>query len=160
MPPIIFAPPADLSTERLYQFIETKLHLLTEMRDMAIAQSDFVAQHDMTGLMTLLSRKQMLMESLQQVQTQLQPFQSQDPEARVWADALKRKRCQVMIAQCDTIVQNLIVMENHSLDNMTVQKELVVAQLQQNIDASTLQHAYHASDLDESLSDGGLSIEG
>jgi predicted KAP-like P-loop ATPase len=149
------------STEQLFHWIETKLHLLSEMHQMSIDQTDFVSRHDMTALMTLLSRKQSLMESLHEVQSQLQPYQSQDPESRVWSSIERRKACQAMIARCDTLVQNLIVMENRSLDNMTLQRELVSAQLQQNIHATAIQQAYHASDVvEEALLESSLSIEG
>ena len=91
---------ADLGTESLSTFIESKLHLLTEMKQMSITQTDLVAQHDMTGLMTLLSRKQSLMDSLRQVQESLVPFQSQDPESRKWSSPERRRSCQQMIAKC------------------------------------------------------------
>jgi hypothetical protein len=153
-------PAADLGSESLVTLIESKLHLLTEMKQMSISQTDLVAQHDMTGLMTLLSRKQNLMDSLHQVQESLAPFQSQDPESRKWSSPDRRRSCQEMIAKCDELLQHLIVMENRSLDNMTVQREIVAAQLQQNIDASTVQHAYQTSDSDETSLESFLSLEG
>jgi len=149
-----------LSTEILFALVETKLHLLNQMYEMSIAQTDLVAQHEMSPLMTLLSRKQFLMESLQDTQAKLSPFQSQDPEQRVWSSQERRKTCQGMIARCDQLLAQMIVMENRSLDNMGLQREVVAAQLQQNVDASTLQHAYHASDLDDSILSGSLSMEG
>jgi hypothetical protein len=42
-------------TDRLFELIESKLHLLTEMRHMTVAQADVVAQHDVASLMMLLS---------------------------------------------------------------------------------------------------------
>jgi hypothetical protein len=130
------------------------------MKHMSTSQSELVAQHDMSGLMTLLSRKQDLMESLRLIQEDLSPFQSQDPEARTWSSPDRRKMCQEMIAKCDELLQQLIVMENRSLDNMTVQREIVAAQLQQNIDASTVQHAYQTTESDEASLESFLSLEG
>jgi hypothetical protein len=101
------------------------------------------------------------MDALRELQTQFIPFQSQDPESRSWPSPERRKACQAMVANCDALVQNLIVLENHSLDNMTIQRDMVAAQLQQNVNASTLQQAYHSSDVDEEAwADGSLSIEG
>ena len=150
----------DLSTDALFSLIESKLHLLTEMQEMSIAQSDFVAQHDMSSLMSLLSRKQELMESLKEVQSRLEPFQPQDPEQRIWPNSARRKTCQSMIERCNQLLQQMIVMENRSLDNMTLQREIVAAQLQQNINATTLQNAYQASDMEELMVEGSFSIEG
>ena len=150
----------DLSTDTLFSLIESKLHLLSEMQEMSIAQSDMVAQYDMSSLMTLLSRKQELMESLREVQSRLAPFQPQDPEQRIWPDPSRRQKCKSMIARCDQLLQQMIVIENRSLDNMTLQREIVSAQLQQNINATTLQHAYQTNELDESMAEGAFSIEG
>jgi len=150
----------DLSTNHLYSLIESKLHLLTEMQGLSIAQSDFVAKQDMSALMTLLSRKQDLMGSLLQIQSQLVPFQPQDPEQRIWADPARRKTCQNRLARCDQLLQQMIIMENRSLDTMTLQREIGAARLQQKTNASTLQHAYEAGELDESIVENALCIEG
>lgn len=150
----------DLSTDSLFALIESKLHLLTEMQAMTLTQTDFVAQHDMSSLMTLLSRKQDLMGALGNVQSELVRFQGQDPEQRSWANESRRKSCQKMVARCDQLLQELIVMEDRSLGSMNLQRESVTAQLQQNIDACAIQNAYQSSDLEESSFDSSLSIEG
>lgn len=150
----------ELSTESLFELIESKLHLLTEMQAMSLTQTDLVSQHDMTALMTLLSRKQELMGALGNVQSQIAQFQGQDPEQRKWSSPERRKTCQEMVARCDQVLQELIVMEDRSLGNMNLQRDTVAAQLQQNIDASTIQNAYQSSDLDEVSFESTLSIEG
>lgn len=150
----------ELSTESLFELIESKLHLLNEMQAMSLAQTDLVSQHDMTALMTLLSRKQELMGALGAVQSQLAQFQGQDPEQRKWSSPARRKTCQEMVARCDQLLQELIVMEDRSLGNMNLQRDIVAAQLQQNIDASTIQNAYQSSDIDEVSLESTLSIEG
>jgi len=150
----------ELSTESLFELIESKLHLLNEMQAMSLAQTDLVSQHDMTSLMTLLSRKQELMGALGNVQSQLANFQGQDPELRKWSTPERRKACQEMVSRCDQLLQELIVMEDRSLGNMNLQRETVAAQLHQNMDACTIQNAYQSSDVDEVSFDGTLSIEG
>jgi len=153
---------SELSTDSLFALIETKLHLLTEMQSMTLTQTDLVAQHDMSSLMAILSRKQELMGALSQVQSDLARFAHQDPETRIWSAPARRKTCQDMVVRCDQLLKELIVMEDRSLGNMNLQRDSVVAQLQQNFDASTIQHAYHSSDTnEEDLSlDSSLSIEG
>ena len=150
----------ELSTDLLFELIESKLHLLTEMQAMSLTQSDFVAHHDMTSLMTLLSRKQELLGALGTVQLELARFQDQDPEQRSWSPPGRRKECQEMVSRCDQLLQELIVMEDRSLGCMNLQRESVAAHLQQNIDACAIQNAYRASDLEESSFDSSLSIEG
>lgn len=151
---------SETSTDRLFELIETKLHLLNQMQEMTLEQSEMVVRHDMTGLMTLLSRKQALMDSLRIVQSNLVPFQNQDPELRVWSAPERRKTCQEMVKRCDELIQYLVVQENRSLDQMTTQREAVAAQLQQNFDASQIEHAYHTTDHEPPTSDGLLSLTG
>jgi hypothetical protein len=152
----------DLSTESLFELLERKLHLLTAMREMSLAQTDLVSQHDMTSLMSLLSKKQELMASLAEVQSQFEPFREQDPETRDWSSQSRRNTCQEMVARCDQLLQELIVMEDRSLGSMSLQRDSIAAQLQQNIDASTIQNAYESTDnaMEESYLDSSLSIEG
>ena len=151
---------SELSTESLFELIESKLHLLIEMQAMSLTQADLVTQHDMTSLMTLLSRKQELMSALGDVQSELARFQDQDPGLRIWLSPGRRTDCKDMVARCDQLLQELIVMEDRSLNSMNLQRESVAAQLQQNIDACTIQNAYHSSDFEESTFDSSLSIEG
>ena len=150
----------ELSSDSLFGLIESKLHLLTEMQAMTLTQTDLLAQHDMTSLMTLLSRKQDLLGALGNVQSELVRFQDQDPEQRSWSSQSRRKTCQEMVARCDQLLQELIVMEDRSLGSMNLQRESVAAQLQQNIDACAIQNAYQSSDLEESSFNSSLSIEG
>ena len=148
------------STDLLFSLIESKLHLLTEMQAMSLAQTDLVSQNDMTSLMTLLSRKQDLMGALGKVQSELAHFQDQETEQRSWSSPTRRKSCQEMVTRCDQLLQELIVMEDRSLGSMNLQRESVVAQLQQNVDAWAIQNAYHSNDIEESSFDSTLSIEG
>jgi hypothetical protein len=151
---------SELSTESLFVLIESKLHLLKEMQAMSLVQTDLVAQHDMTALMSLLSRKQELMGALGGVQSRLAGFQQQDPEQRLWATPDRRKACQDMVTRCDQLLQELIVMEDRSLGSMNLQRESVAAQLQQNVDACAIQNAYNSHDLEESSFDSSVSYEG
>jgi hypothetical protein len=130
------------------------------MQDMTIEQAELVTRHDTNALFTLLSRKQSLMDSLKTVQSELAPFQSQDPERRLWANPQRRQVCQEMVKRCDQLIQQLVVMENRSVEQMSAQRDVVASQLQQNFDASQIETAYHASDVDPPATDGSLSLTG
>lgn len=149
-----------LPTDELFEAFETKLHLLREMYQMTIEQMDLVSQHDLTALMTLLSRKQSLMESLSNVQKRFEPFHREDPEKRKWISAERRRQCQSMAAECDSLLKLLIEHENQSLDNMNLKRELVQAQLDQNASAARVQQAY--SSFEETIVDdhSSFSFEG
>lgn len=147
------------NTERLFELIETKLHLLEEMQALTIEQADQVVQHDMTALMVVLSRKQSLMESLQTVQMELLSYRDEDPDSRVWSSPDKRSRCKAMVQRSEQLLSELIVQENRCLDNMNVKRDSVLTQLQQNVAASQLQAAYSSVDL-AAESEDGFSLEG
>lgn len=147
------------NTERLFELIETKLHLLEEMQALTIEQADQVVQHDMTALMVVLSRKQSLMESLQSVQMELLSYRDEDPDSRVWSSPDKRTRCKTMVQRSEQLLSELIVQENRCLDNMNVKRDSVLTQLQQNVAASQLQAAYGSVD-SAAESEEGFSLEG
>lgn len=152
--------PKDLDSERLFELIEMKLHLLTEMHSRTLEQTDFVATHDMNSLMSLLSRKQMLMDSLTEVQHQLSDFAHEDPELRNWSSIDRRKECQQMVARCEKLVSELLVMEGRSIDNMTLQRERVASQLLQNADASRIVQAYEGCEQNDDSSEQSISFSG
>jgi len=147
------------STERLFSLVESKLHLLREMQSMALEQADLVSQHEMNDLMTLLSRKQSLMESLQSVQGQLSDFKDEDPESRVWVSSERRHGCQTMVKQCDQLIQELIVQENRSIDHMNLKRDAVLSQIHQNAAAYEVNKAYAAAE-SELESMNAFTIEG
>jgi hypothetical protein len=147
------------NTERLFELIETKLHLLEEMQALTIEQADQVVQHDMTALMVVLSRKQSLMESLQSVQTELISYRDEDPDSRFWSSSDKRSRCKAMVQRSEQLLSELIVQENRCLDNMNLKRDSVLTQLQQNVAASQLQAAYGSVDSVEDTEEG-FSLEG
>jgi flagellar biosynthesis/type III secretory pathway chaperone len=148
------------STDRLFDLIERKLHLLDQMQLMTIEQSDLVSQHDMSGLMTLLSRKQSLMDGLQTIQQSLAGYRDEDPEARLWSSPEKRTSCQEMVGRCDQLIAELIVQENRSLESMNLKRDAVLIQLEHNVAASRLQEAYSSSAPNGPESSMGLSLEG
>jgi hypothetical protein len=114
----------------------------------------------MGGLMSVLSRKQSLMESLQTVQEELAVFKEDDPEARVWISPQRRTACQSMVQESERLVQQLIVQENRSLDSMNLKRDSIQSQLNQNAAASQIQKAYesNASLMEESAVD--FTVEG
>ncbi len=129
-------------TERLIALLESKLSLLMALRDLALHQAEVVAGHELSELMTLLSRKQLLMDRLAAIQDALSPYAHDDPETRPWVSPERRRMGQRIKGQCDELLQELLVMETRSIDNMTLQRDVVASQLQQVTDALRLSRAY------------------
>lgn len=148
------------ATERLFSLFETKLHLLRELQALTLEQTALVSLHEMSALMTLLSRKQSIIEALQRIQSDLALYRNDDPERRVWNSPARRSECQTLVRQCEQLVAGLIVQENESIAEMSEQRENLNSQIQQNALATQVQQAYSSNVLSEMGSDGGFVMEG
>jgi hypothetical protein len=150
----------DRDTEQLFGLLDTKWRLLLEMRELSILQSDVVARQDVSELMALLARKEVLMDRLMQLQHALSPFAAQDPEKRLWSSPERRRDCQQIKARCDALVQEMLVMENRSIDHMHSQREMVANQLQQVTDSIRLAQAYASVSSEPDESGSSVSYDG
>ncbi len=63
-----------------YRAGQTKLHLLKELKYLAIEQTSLVMDQRVDQLLSVLNKKNEILDSLKQLQLQLQPYQQQEPE--------------------------------------------------------------------------------
>ena len=131
-----------LPTERLFALMETKLRLLEHLHVLAQEQSEIAARRDMQEWMSLLARKQSVVERLLKLQAEFAPFADQDPETRPWNSHQRRRECQDLQARCEQRVQELLVLENRAIEDLASQRELLGSHLQQTADALRLTRAY------------------
>lgn len=146
-------------TEQLFSLMEAKLGLLSELRNLAIQQSDAVEKQDVAELLQLLGRKQGLMERLQAIQDQLRPFADEDPEQRRWSSPERRAACQATQRRCDQSIEEILVMEHRAIETMTSQRDAISGQLVQATDAMRLSRAYGFHSDDPSL-ESAISFDG
>ena len=77
----------ELETDRLAKLIAQKHEILVQLLELVQRQRQIVGEGNMTRLLSLLAAKQPFISQLQEVETDLDPFRSQDPEERHWRSA-------------------------------------------------------------------------
>jgi flagellar biosynthesis/type III secretory pathway chaperone len=134
-----------LSTKTLAELIRRKHDVLVQLCEVGRRQERIVDEGETTTLLQLLSAKQTMIASLQQVEREMAPYQIEDPDARVWTTAEERARCAQQAAECNQLLEQIVAMEKHSADRMTARRNEVAAQLQHVYAAGQARDAYAAN---------------
>jgi hypothetical protein len=136
----------------LAKLIERQWNALTALHELAVEQQSCLGAEKAELLLSLIARKQPLVEELDQIRIALQPYREQDPELRQWPDGQSRKICQAMSTRCDELHQEVLRLENVALTQMELQRNAIAAQLQDCRDSTIATTAYATDSL---LDDGG-----
>jgi hypothetical protein len=132
------------STERLADIIRRKHEVLVQLCATGRQQQVFVERGETTALLQLLAAKQKLIEVLQHIESDLEPFQVEDPDSRVWPSPNERARCAQQADDCNRLLQEIVDLEQRSADRMAVRRNEVAAQLQKAYAATQARDAYAA----------------
>jgi hypothetical protein len=117
-------------TDHLASLIDQKCDVLSRLRQLATRQAEIAAGGDMTKLLTLLASKQGLLQSLQSVEQQLDPFREQDPDARQWRSLEHRQRARAVAARCESLLSELMLIEKQCAGELSVRRDKIADQLQ------------------------------
>jgi hypothetical protein len=117
------------------------------MHKLGMKQAELVASGEVGALLRLLSVKNQLIAALQTIEQQLAPFHAQDPEARIWSSPTARQRCALLIAECQSLLEQIMEMERDSEQKMTERRDQVAHQLQAAQSAGAARRAYQAQQL-------------
>ncbi len=152
-------------TKKLQELGSLKLHLLRSARELSIQQFEVMQSDDVATLLTVLSRKSEILDTLRTLQKDLDPYREQQPEDRHWDSEEERLACRKTFDEIDRLLEELTQMDNQALDQMTQQRDAMASQLAQFATAEAVQNAYASSFLgseDDSQSGDyvGLSLEG
>jgi hypothetical protein len=131
-------------TTLLADLIRRKHDVLAQLCEVGRRQKEIVDRGETAALLQLLSAKQNMITVMQQVERELAPFHSEDPNARVWPSAEARARCAEQAAECNRLLAEIVELERHSADRMTVRRNEVAAQLRQVYAAGQAREAYEA----------------
>ncbi|MBU6236676.1 MAG: hypothetical protein KGQ51_02535 [Planctomycetes bacterium] len=147
-------------TEQLFALMEAKHSVLADLRTLAMTQSEAIDKQDISELLNLLARKQVLMDRLMTLQQRMVTFQGEDPELRIWSSQDRRKACQEIKRTCDQWIQEILVMEQRAAEEMTAQRDAVAGQLLQVSDSMRLSRAYGFEGTASDDGEGGFSLDG
>jgi hypothetical protein len=131
-----------LATDILTELIGKKHELLVQLRDAGRRQMELIEASDMTQLLKLLSSKQRVLTSLQDVERRLDPYRSQNPEQRVWRTAADRERCSRVSANCELLLAEVVEGERRGEARLTAHRDRAAAQLELVQHASQARAAY------------------
>jgi hypothetical protein len=152
-------------TKKLQELGSLKLHLLRSARELSIQQFEVMQSDDVATLLTVLSRKSEILDTLRTLQKDLDPYRDQQPEDRQWDSAEERLACRKTFEEIDRLLEELTQMDNRALEQMTQQRDAMASQIAQFATAEAVQNAYATSFLgsDDNSQSGnslGFSLEG
>jgi hypothetical protein len=134
--------PSQDRTGRLAALIEEKHACLVKLRDLGLRQQALVETGEMGPLLSLLSAKHQLIDSLQRVEQGLTPYRDEDPEARTWRSSQERVNCAERAAACRVLLDAVVSQEKLNETLMLQQRQTVADRLQQVHAAARASGAY------------------
>jgi len=133
---------AQLETDILADLIDKKHQCLTALRDLGRRQLALVQGGELPPLLKVLATKNRLIEYLQQLERQLEPFQSQDPDARQWRSPADRTACAQQAEACRQLWNEVIQQEQQSEQELTQRRDEAATRLQGMHTAHQARDAY------------------
>lgn len=119
-----------METEQLANLIDKKYEVLSLLRQLSRAQSDIVQCGDITRLMKLLATKQNLLNQLQNLEQQLDPFRSQDPDSRRWKSPERRQHAREMATRCESLLNEIMLVEKQCEGELVLRRDATSTRLQ------------------------------
>jgi flagellar biosynthesis/type III secretory pathway chaperone len=119
-----------MDTDVLAELIDQKYEVLSLLRQLARAQVTIIQDSDMTRLMKLLATKQNLLNQLQDLERQLDPYRDQDPDSRQWRSPEHRQQTRDMATRCESLLNELMLIEKQCEGDLVVRRDAASTQLQ------------------------------
>ena len=132
------------STKTLAELIHRKHEVLVRLCDIGRQQVRLIDDGETSTLLQLLSAKQNMISSLQQLEREMAPYQAEDPETRVWPNPADRALCAAQAEECNQMLEQIVAMERNSADRITARRNEVAAQLKHIYAATQARDAYSA----------------
>ncbi len=129
-------------TDRLRKLIDEKHSVLTSLRELADVQVEQAFNSDMAVLVSVLARKQPLMDELSRIQEELSTYTLDDPDSRVWKSPADRLACRAVAQSCDQLLKNILQLEQQAIDELSDRRDAVAVQLQDGRDGMSARSAY------------------
>ena len=131
-----------METDWLADRIEQKHEVLSELRQLARRQADIIRVGDTGKLLNLLAVKQSFLNKLQQLERQLDPFRSQDPESRVWRSAAHRQQTRDAATRCESLLNEIMLLERQCESDLIQRRDQAATRLQGIHDVTRATTAY------------------
>lgn len=132
-----------LETDQLAALVAAKLQVVEVLARLAQRQLALIEAGDAAVLLKLLAAKQTVIDQLQQLERQLDPFRSQDPEQRVWRSAGDRDRCRAQAERCAALLAEAMELERRGEASLIARRDDAAQALAAAQTAADARSAYH-----------------
>jgi len=148
-------PVSEAYTDKLFESMQLRMELAQSLLALAKAQHSAVAQEDPNVTVSILGRKQTVLDSLVSLQATLGPSFSDEPESRVWSSPERRQECRTLADSSSKLLAQAMQLEEKTISLVEEKRNAVAAQLQSGSDSVLASSAYQA---DLQLEEGQLDI--
>lgn len=114
-------------TDLLAELLVKKQEVLVHLCELSRRQKEVIDRDDMTLMFRIFSAKQTLLEKMQNIERELEPFRSQDPESRRWRSAGDRRRAAEIAQRCETLLVEIKEIDSRDVGDL-VQRQTETAQ--------------------------------
>jgi hypothetical protein len=130
------------NTEQLAALVAAKLQVLKVLVQLSRRQTELIDAGEMTILIKLLAAKQTVMNQLQTLEKQLEPFRDEDPEQRRWQTPAQRATCQAQAQSASGLLAEALELEQQAETAMLRRRDNAAAALAAVQAASDARGAY------------------
>ena len=135
---------SEFDTDLLAELVTRRRECLLKLRAMVGKQLELATGGSVSALLDILSSKQRVIVELQDVEKALSPFRNQDPDQRRWRLPQARQRCARQLAECETLMGQIMLEEKKSELEMVRRRDETARQLQGAHQAGRARGAYAA----------------
>jgi len=118
-----------LDTDRLAALISAKSQVAELLLRLAARQLELAQNGQTQPLIKLLAAKQGVLEQLHRLEREIDPFRSQDPDARTWRVPADRAHCQAQAQQSADLLAQAMSLEKQGEAAMLRRREAAAAAL-------------------------------
>lgn len=143
-------------TQQLWLLYSQQLVVLERLFELCELQSRTDLNGDDRVLTGYLARKQPLMDEIACIQQQLMVYADDDPESRVWYSASEREQCRQMADRCQSLLRQILVLEQQAIDCLSQRRDAIACQLQEGRDRLMVRSLYQS---DSDPREGALDLD-
>jgi len=134
---------SQLPTDNLASLIRKKHQILVQLRSIGQKQQATSEDSAVAAMLQLMGAKQHLINALELVERNLRPYQTEDPELRVWRTPEDRANCAKQAQECTSLLAEVMELEKNQEQRMVDRRNDVAKQLQQSTASRDAAGAYH-----------------
>jgi len=142
-------------TERLRDLISERFEVVQSLYALTQAHAAATSSDDLAATLSILARKETLVDRLRQIHTDWEVYQDEAPESRVWRDPELRQQTQRLADLTDDTLRKILDLDGQTLRSMQNHRDAIAAQLNHGNDSLSAQQAYSA---EQNLAQGMLDI--